>query len=232
MDCLMGIDLGSTSLKAIAYDLDGNVVASGSRPTERHQPDAGRPERIVWLPEQIWGGAAAAVKDAVAQLGDPRCVRAVAVTGMGMDGLPVDAQGNWLYPFISWHDARTVPQLEWWKAHIGADRVFAVGGNPLWAINSALRILWVKENEPEVFRRTATWLLIEDFLNFMLCGARVTDHSMASCTLLFDQRARAWSDAMLAAAGIDRAILPDLRPSGTRIGEVGDAAARATGLAP
>ena len=60
MDCLMGIDLGSTSLKAIIYDLDGNVVAQGSRPTEKHNPEK-NPEWTVWLPEHIWSDTAAAI---------------------------------------------------------------------------------------------------------------------------------------------------------------------------
>ena len=82
------------------------MVSSGSRPTERFHPHPQHPEWTVWKPEQIWGGTAAAIGEAVAKLGDPRYIRAVAVTGMGMDGLPVDAEGRWLYPFISWHDPR------------------------------------------------------------------------------------------------------------------------------
>ena len=83
------------------------------------------------------GGTADAIREAVAELEDPRRIRAVAVTGMGMDGLPVDEQGQWLYPFISWHDPRTGPQHQWWQQHIGAEKVFSIGGNPLWPINSA-----------------------------------------------------------------------------------------------
>jgi len=230
MDYLMGIDLGSTSLKGVIYDLDGNVVASGSRPTERFHPNPEHPEWTVWEPAQIWGGTAEAVTEAVSQLDDPGQIRAVAVTGMGMDGLPIDEAGNWLYPFISWHDPRTTPQFQWFKEHIGAEKVFSIGGNPLWAINSALRILWVAEHEPEIMARTDKWLLIEDFLNFMLCGRRATDYSMASCTLLFDQRKRDWSDEMLALSGIDRALMPDVYPSGTVLGEVSAVAAEATGL--
>ena len=208
MDYLMGIDLGSTSLKGVVYDLDGNIVASGSRLTERFNPNPEHPEWTVWEPAQIWGGTAEAIKEAVAQLDDPTQIRAVAVTGMGMDGVPMDEDGQWLYPFISWHDPRTTPQLEWWQANIGAEKVFSIGGNPLWAINSALRILWVAQNEPEIMARTDKWLLIEDFLNFMLCGRRATDYSMASCTLLFDQRKLDWSDEMLGMSGIDRALMP------------------------
>ena len=101
MDLLMGIDLGSTRLKAIIYDRDGNALASGSRPTLQFHPNPEQPEWTVWKPEQIWGDTAAAVKDAVGAIDDPSRIRAVAVTGMGMDGVPVDADGNWLYPFIS-----------------------------------------------------------------------------------------------------------------------------------
>jgi len=230
MDYLVGIDLGSTSLKAVVYDVRGNRVASASRPTERFKPHAAHPDWVVWQPEQIWGGTAEALREAVSRLDDPKNIRAVAVTGMGMDGVPMDAGGRWLYPFISWLDPRTAPQLEWWKATIGTAKTFSVGGNPLWAIHSALRILWMAEHEPAILARTDKWLLIEDFLNFMLCGRAATDYSMASCTLLFDQRRLAWSDEMLGLAGIDRRLMPDAYPSGTRLGEVSAKAAAATGL--
>ncbi|HEY3324201.1 MAG TPA: FGGY family carbohydrate kinase [Planctomycetota bacterium] len=230
MAYLVGIDLGSTSLKAVVYDVDGKIVASASRPTERFHPDAAHPDWTVWQPEQIWGGTAEAAREAVAKLDDPKKIKGVAVTGMGMDGVPIDKGGKWLYPFISWLDPRTSPQLDWWKANIGAERVFSIGGNPLWAINSALRILWMKEHEPKILARADKWLLIEDFLNFMLSGRRATDFSMASCTLLFDQRKLNWSDEMLAASGIDRALMPDAFPAGTVIGEVTAAASKATGI--
>jgi xylulokinase len=230
MDLLIGIDLGSTSLKAIVYDLEGNAIARGSRPTEKFHPSREHPEWTVWRPEQIWGGTCEAIREAVAALDDRRQIRAVAVTGMGMDGLPIDAQGNWLYPLISWHDPRTAPQLKWWQENIGAEKVFSIGGNPLWPINSALRILWVRENEPEIYARADKWLLIEDFVNFTLCDRKVTDYSMASCTLLFDQRKRDWSEEMLSASGIPRELMCDALPSGTPLGEVTATAAEATGL--
>jgi len=228
---LVGIDLGSTTLKAVIYDTRGNVIASGCRPTERFHPDPAHPEWTVWQPEQIWGGSAAALKEAVAAIDDPRKIKAVAVTGMGMDGLPVDAQGNWLYPLISWHCPRTQPQFEWWVNNIGAEKTFSIGGNTLWRFSSALRLLWMAEHEPEILKRTHKWLLIEDFINFMLCGVYATDYTMASCTLLFDQRKLNWSDEMLGLSGIDRRLLSDAFPSGTVLGEVTPAAAAATGLA-
>jgi xylulokinase len=230
MDYLAGIDLGSTSLKCVIYDLAGNAVASGTRPTERFNPYPDHPEWTVWQPEQIWGGAAAAVKEAVARLDDPRHIKAVAVTGMGMDGVPIDEQGNWLYPFISWHDSRTEAQLRWWEDHIGAEKTFGIGGNTLWRFSTALRLLWMAEHEPGILARTDKWLLIEDFLNFKLCGRRATDYTMASCTLLFDQRKRDWSEEMLTQTGIERRLLCEALPSGTLLSEVTATAAKETGL--
>ena len=230
MDYLAGIDLGSTSLKCVIYDLAGNTIASATRPTEQVHPDSEQPEWTVWQPEQIWGGTAAAMKEAVGKLINPRYIRAVAVTGMGMDGLPVDERGDWLYPFISWHDPRTEEQLRWWESQIGAERTFCIGGNTLWRFSTALRLLWMAEHEPQILARTDKWLLIEDFLNFMLCGRRATDYSMASCTLLFDQRTRNWSEEILAQSGIPRRLLCEAFPSGTVLGEVTTDAAEATGL--
>lgn len=232
MNCLMGVDIGSTTLKAFLYDTAGNVVSHASRPTQKDQANKDHPDWVVWQPEQIWSGCAAAIRETMEQAPAPACVKGIAVTGMGMDGVPLDAKGDWLYPFISWHDPRTLTQMEWWEKHIGAEKVFSIGGNVLWPFSTALRLLWMAEHEPEILKRTEKWLLIEDFVNFMLCGVHATDYSMASCTLLFDQHKLDWSDEMIHAAGIERGLLCDAYPSATVIGEVQEAAARLTGLKP
>ena len=231
MDYLVGIDLGSTSLKAIIYDLEGNAVAQANRPTERFNPYPDHSDWAIWKPEQIWGGVCESLTEAVSQIDNPADIKGVAVTGMGMDGVPIDKYGKWLYPFISWHSPRTGPQHKWWMENVGAQKQFEIGGNQIWVFNTVLRLLWMKENEPEILAKTDKWLLIEDFVNFMLSGVRATDHSMASTTLLFDQRKRVWSDELIEASGIDRSLLCDPLPSGTPIGKVHAAAAEATGLA-
>lgn len=229
MEYLMAIDLGSTSLKAVIYDLDGTLISSASRPTEKITPD-GHPEWVIWDPDQIWNGAAAAAKDAISGIKDPAFVKAVAVTGMGMDGVPIDKDGNHLYPFISWHDPRTAPQSEWWNENIGAERTFGITGFPSWAITAAMRILWMKEHEPEIMSKAVKWLLIEDFLNHKLCGRIATDYSMASCMLLFDQKTHAWSNDLIEASGIDKFLMPDPRQSGTILGHITEEASHLTGL--
>jgi len=231
MDYLAAIDLGSTNLKAVVYDLDGNAISSASRPTEKIQQDPKKhPEWIIWDPDQVWQGAADAAKEAISKIDNPSLIRGVAVTGMGMDGVPVDKRGKHLYPFISWHDTRTATQAEWWADKIGAERTFAITGFPAWAMTAVMRILWMKEHEPAIMAKAYKWLLIEDFLNHKLCGAIATDYTMASCMLLFDQKKLNWSDELLKASGVDRNLLPEPRQSGTSLGKVTAAAAKLTGI--
>lgn len=225
------VDLGSTSTKVCLYAANGTCVAMASRPTERYNPFADtHPEWVFWNPEAIWDGVCAALREVLAGIDDPARVAGVAVTGMGMDGVPVDAQGNTLYPFISWHCGRTAPQAAWWEKTIGAERTFAIAGFPPWAMTGVMRVLWMMEHEPAIIERAESWLLIEDFVNFRLCGVRATDPSMASCMLLFDQGNRAWSAELIDASGIPRRLLPEVKPSGTLLGHVHAASSRATGL--
>jgi xylulokinase len=229
MSYLLGIDVGSTNLKAVLFGTDGRVVARHDVATVCDHPDPAHPEWAVWQPEQIWSGIANSVR-AVASMVDAGKILGVAVTGMGMDGVPIDKTGKWLYPFVSWHCPRTAPQQEWWLEHIGADEQFARGGNQIWTFNTALRLRWMRENEPAILEQTHKWLLIEDFVNFMLCGELATDYSMASTTLLFDQRTRTWNDDFLQRSGIDKSLLCDAFPAGTLLGRVHQTAAEATGL--
>jgi xylulokinase len=230
MNLLLGLDLGSTSIKAILYDLEGNVVAKGTRLMRRFHPNPEHPEWTVWDPTELWNETASACREALAQIADPGDVKGIATTGMGMDGLPMSETGKPLYPLISWHDSRTQPQFDWWMRTITAEKTYSIGGNPVWAINSALRMLWIKENEPEIYRNTFKWLLIEDYINHCLTGAFATDFSMASCTMLFDQRTQTWSDELCRLADLPKSILPDVFVSSTLIGQINEEAAKRTGL--
>ncbi|TFG50800.1 MAG: hypothetical protein E4H40_00535, partial [Candidatus Brocadiia bacterium] len=92
-------------------------------------------------------------------------------------------------------------------------------------------LMWMKENEPEILSKTHKYVLIEDFINFMLCGEYATDYSMASSTSLFDEKQQKWSDELIDTAGIDKDLLCDAKPSGTVIGCVHSKASQKTGLA-
>lgn len=231
MSYLLGIDVGSTNLKAVLYDSQGNEVASASELTQKVSPDADHPDWAVWQPEQIWAGIAGSIKQVVSKIKDPKEIKGVAVTGMGMDGVPIDINGDWLYPFISWHCPRTKPQMERWQKTVGAEKQFLISGSPIWPFHTSFRLMWMKENQPEILAKTHKWVLIEDFISFMLSGEYATDYSMASSTSLFDQKKQQWSDELIGLAGIDKGLLCDAKPAGTVIGTVHDAASAKTGLA-
>jgi xylulokinase len=232
MAYLLGIDLGSTSLKAVVYDVDGSAVAQAGRPMSSIAADPKHPQWQVYLPEAVWDGIAGAIREAVGQLGSPDQIRAAAVTGLGADAVPLDENGEPLYPFINWLCTRTAPQYEWWLANVGPEETFRVSGWQPFVWSTVLRFMWLRENEPELSRRVRKWLIIEDFVNYRLTGKYSTDYTDASPTLLFDQRKLTWSDELLASAGIERELLPTPQPSGSLIGEVTPAAANDTGLAP
>jgi xylulokinase len=231
MDYLLGIDVGSTSMKAVIYDLDGNPVAQASRPTVSVANDPEHPNWQVYIPGDLWDGVAAAIQEAVSQIDSPTSIRAAAVTGLGADAVPLDERGRPVYPFINWLCSRTTPQYDAWLANVGLEKTFAITGWQPFVWSTVLRFQWLNENQPEAFRRTHKWLIVEDFVNYQLTGKYSTDYTDASPTLLFDQQKLTWSDELLALAGIDKDLLPTPQPSGSFIGEVTPAAAATTGLA-
>jgi xylulokinase len=232
MDCLLGIDVGSTSMKALVYDLDGNVISQGNHPTESIANDPNHPNWQVYLPDHIWDGIASAIRDAVSRIGPQNRIMAAAVTGLGADAVPLDEHGEPVYPFINWICTRTTPQFERWLENVGLERTFQISGWQPFIWSTALRFIWLKENEPELARRVHKWLIVEDFVNYKLTGKYSTDFTDASPTLLFDQRSLKWSDEMLNIVGLKKDQLPTPQPSGSFIGEVTPEAAQKTGLLP
>ena len=233
MNLLLGLDIGSTSIKANVYDLKGSLVSGGSRPTVLSHPDNEHPTWAIWHPDDIWNAVKDSISSALDKLNPQSSksdIKSVAVTGFGMDGVPVDKKGNWLYPFISWHCPRTEEQCRKWSQQVGPDVIFSISGKQVMPIDTVYRILWIKENYPEILEKTFKWLLIEDYINYLLCGEIATDYSMASCTSLLDQKTRKWSPELIESAGFDTSILPPIFPSGTILGNVSSKASSQTGL--
>lgn len=208
MDYLLGIDVGSTSMKALIYDLDGNVISRGSHPTESIANDPDHPNWQIYLPEHIWDGISTSIRDAMKQIGPQDRILAAAVTGLGADAVPLDEHGKALYPFINWLCTRTTPQFEKWLENVGLEKTFQITGWQPFVWSTVFRFMWLKENEPELAQRIHKWLIVEDFVNYKLTGNYSTDYTDASPTLLFDQHSLTWSDEMLKIAGLEKDILP------------------------
>ena len=232
MAYLCGIDVGSTSIKAVIYDDSGRHISSGKTPTPLSHPEKDHPAWAVWEHKKIWNGVVTALKEALSGVDCPEDVKAVAVTGFGMDGIPLDKDGNELYDLISWHCPRTAPQSQRFSREIGPFELFKTTGKQIMHIDSIYRMIWMKENHPEIIEKTDVWLLIEDYINFKLCGSKSIDYSMATCTSVFSQETRDWCYDLIDKAGIPRHIFPKACLSGTPLGKITSEAAEQIGLSP
>ena len=229
---LLGIDIGTTNLKANLYDVAGRRVAAAARPTMAERRHPRNPDWAEYSPAALWQATADNIREVVSQVPDAGQIRALAVVGMGEPIIPVDRNGDWLHPAICWFDRRTEPQAQWWREHFGARRVYEITGQPVSFFLSLNAMLWLREHEPEVFRRARRWLVVEDYVMFKLAGVYATDYSIASRTMGFDVHRKGWSEEIFAAAGLDPEAMAVPYPSGTAVGGVTPAAAALTGLAP
>jgi xylulokinase len=224
---LVGLDVGTTNIKAVVVRPNGEPVAIASAQQEIDYPQPG------WAchkPERIWEICCQVLRDAVAQVPDPGQIQGVAVASMGEAGVTLDEHGEATYDVIAWFDRRTVQQTDQFSAQIDSDELFAITGTELQPIMTAPKLMWIRDALPEVWARTRTFLNVSAYVAHRLGADYAQDHSLASRTGLFDLRCRDWSDRLMEIADLNPGIFGDLAPGGTRIGSVSTDAATATGL--
>lgn len=224
----IGIDVSTTASKVLVVDDHGHVVASQSYP---HALSTPRPLWSEQDPLEWWDATAHALRD-VMRLPNVSAdqVAAIGLTGQ-MHGLTtLDAHGNPLRPAILWNDQRSGAQCVAITEKVGAERLYQVIGSVLLAGFTAPKILWLRENEPDIYKQIAHVLLPKDYIRYRLSGAFVVDVADGSGFALMDIGKRAWSDEMLAAYDIPRAWLPDLCESPEVCAYVSAEAAAFTGL--
>jgi xylulokinase len=223
---LIGLDVGTTNTKAVAFDpTSGEVIAVASRPTS-YVRLANADEEMD--PEALWGNVVACLREVTERVRQP--ARAVGVASMGEAGVPIGTNGQPLDRIIPWYDQRSEPQLDWVHQRIRPERLFEISGQATRCVYGMYKLLWLREHRPETFRAMRRWLSISDYVAWRLTGAAGTDYTLASRTQLFDQRARQWSPELLELVGIRAEQLPPIYPSGAPVGRVTGSAAVATGL--
>ncbi|MEW6510952.1 MAG: FGGY-family carbohydrate kinase [Bacteroidota bacterium] len=223
---LLGIDIGTTGCKAVAFDREGKQIASSSTEYPLLFPRAG------WIeldPEEVWKKTVRAVRSvAEATRRDP--VTALAVSAQGEAFMPVDRTGRVLHNSIVTFDGRAEPLVSWWDRRMGRRRIFAITGIPLSAMATLPKIQWLRKFKPGLTRRTARYLCFQDFFALRAGVEPCIDFSLAARTMGFDVSRLMWSDRILHTAGLDQALLARPVPSGTVIGELDSRAAAALGL--
>ncbi|MBB4678333.1 FGGY-family carbohydrate kinase [Crossiella cryophila] len=224
---VLGVDIGTSSSKAVLTSRDGRVLARASRAHALSSPRPGWFEHdadAVW-----WADFRALTRELLGQVEEP--VAAVAVSGIGPCYLPADGAGRPLRPAILYGvDTRATEQIAALNAELGEQRILARGGTALSSQAVGPKIRWVAEQEPEIHRRTELWFMASSYLVHRLTGRFVLDHHSASqCDPLYDLHAADWARdwAELVAPGLP---LPELLWPTEIAGSISAAAARETGL--
>ncbi|MEO8358128.1 MAG: xylulokinase [Chloroflexota bacterium] len=224
----LGIDTSTTSSKALLMNALGEVIAVASSPHTLQTP------RPLWSeqdPREWWEAVAASIRSVLekADIGAER-IQAIGLTGQ-MHGLVLlDEAGSVLRPAILWNDQRTQRQCDEIHQIIGKEKFIQITGNVALAGFTAPKILWIKENEPEVFAKAKHILLPKDYVRLKLTGEYAMDKADGAGTVLFDLRSRDWSDEVLSALGIPPAWMPKTFEGTEFTGRVTGEAASRTGL--
>jgi xylulokinase len=198
---LVGLDVGTTSVKGLLVAEDGTVLARAEAPHALSTPKPGWAEQD---PEDWWDGAQA-VLDVLGEQGE---IEAIGLSGQMHGLVALDAAGAVLRPAILWNDGRTGAECAEIERLVGLDTLIARTGNRALTGFTAPKLRWLARHEPAVYARIDRVLLPKDYVRLRLCGEYATDVSDASGTLLFDVARRRWSGEVADALELDRAWLP------------------------
>jgi xylulokinase len=222
---LLGIDVGTTATKAVAFDLSGRQLASASREYPLHSPAPGQLELDANV---VWEAVAACLREVNDVLMDP--VETLAISSQGEAVTPIAADGTILAGSPVTFDTRAVAQSGRLEAAIGRERLAYLTGQPPHPMYTIAKLMWWAEHEPDLVAHTWKFLCFGDLVAWKLGGEAAIDLSMAARTMAFDIHACRWSEEILAAADIPIEKLPTPVRSGTRIGRVDAALARELGF--
>lgn len=230
MEYMIGVDLGTSGTKTVLFNRDGKIIASASREYPLCQPENGWAEQE---PQDWWRAAAETLREVTGQSGiDPKDIKAVGLSGQMHGLVMLDEEGRVLRRSIIWCDQRSGKQCDEITERVGRDRLIEITANPALTGFTASKLLWVRENEPDLYRQCAHILLPKDYVRYMLTGVFATEVSDASGMQLLDVPRRCWSEEVLEKLEIDPALLAKVYESPEITGEVTPEAARLTGLCP
>ena len=222
----IGIDLGTSAVKMLMMDNNGEIIKSVSKEYPLYFPQAGWSEQN---PEDWWIAVKDGLKELIADY-DKSMIGGISFGGQMHGLVMLDKDDKVIRPAILWNDGRSTKQCEYLNNIIGKETLSEYTANIAFAGFTAPKILWVKENEPDNFARINKIMLPKDYIAYKLTGIHSTDVSDASGMLLLDVKNRCWSEEMLGICGIREAVMPGLYESSDVIGTLTKAASEETGL--
>lgn len=225
MSVLLGLDVGTGGARCVAVDESGEVVAEASSEYPLSSPRPGWSEQA---PEDWWratkevlGRVASEVEGEISGLG---------LTGQMHGSVFLDSSDEVIRPALLWNDQRTQEQCARITAAVGKERLVQISGNPALTGFQAPKVLWLRDNEPDLYEKTSRILLPKDYIRLKLTGEYATDASDAAGTLLLDMRSRDWSAEILEALEIPEEWMPKVYEGPEKTGELRKEVAEELGL--
>ncbi|OGS20731.1 MAG: xylulokinase [Elusimicrobia bacterium RIFOXYA2_FULL_39_19] len=228
MKYLLGIDIGTSGVKTLLIKEDGTIAGKSTKEYSLETPMASWAQQN---PQDWWNAAVESIREVLRQ----SSIQPSEVTGIGLSGqmhgsVFLDKTGKVLRPCILWCDQRTTKQCEYITKKVGSKKLISLVSNPVLTGFTAGKILWVKENEPKIYKKISKVLLPKDYIRYKLTGVYATEVSDASGTLLLDVKKRKWSKELLDILEIPLSWMPDCYESTFISASINEEAAFLTGL--
>jgi xylulokinase len=211
---LFGVDVGTQSIRCLAFAADGALLHMASRPT----PTIRRQDGADHDPDLLFTCVETCLRETVDALPRGASVAGVAVASVGETTVLVDAAGRAVAPALAWFDRRPEAAANAIESLIGAERLFELTGHRIDPTHGLCKLWWMRGHWPDAFSRARMALNVADWIAFRLSGVAATDFTLASRTLALDIKARAWSTEILNQLGFDPRLFAPLRPSGAPLG--------------
>ena len=228
MAFLIGLDIGTSGVKALLVSIDGNIAGSASVEYPIYSPRPGWTEQD---PEDLWQGTIKVLSKLLTKYN----IKSKEIKGIGLSGqmhssIFLDSNGKVIRPAILWNDNRTTKQCHKIESLVGRDLLLKEACNPALEGFTAPKVLWLRDNEPENFAKVRWLLLVKDYIRYRLTGEINMELSDAAGTLFLNVKKRQWSDVIMKKLDLPLEILPDLVDSTEIAGKVTKEAAKLTGL--
>lgn len=221
-------DCGATNIRAVVVSADGRLIAEAKAANDV-VPQEGDLSLLVWDVDRIFDTLCSLTCKVTSQVGKDS-IKAITITTWGADATCVDEDGRMLYPLISWRCKRTEGIAERIRNIVDPEEIFVRTGYQIIPFNTIIKLLWIKENAPDVWEKTFKVLTITGLLIHRLTGRFVNDPTMAGTSMAFNLIERDWDDKILSSLGMDRSIFPETIEPGKIIENIRDDIAEKLGL--
>lgn len=226
MAVLIGIDVGTTNWKVAAFTQSGELICVHKMPTRTHYMENGCG---YYEPKEMWGCFCDLLRRTAADCAGQQ-ILGVSVTSMAESIVPVNREGEELFPIIAWFDASPRDEAKHISDTFGEDEIFRRFGLDPDPIFPLPKMMWIRKLYPQVYDKAYKWLQMADYIYYKLCGVFATDYTLACRTLAFHMEKRDWDMEVMDAFHIHSDAMPDLYTSGSYIGGIHLEASALTGL--